>query len=154
MTTTFIIYAYISMNNSKVMRSCNKTVLERTQEWPHPPLKLSQRKQLSSLQPLPMPPPMQPSSVRKEAREFFTMWHTEPMAGKLPSPASLSCPSQTSLRQPWRPLRLPLTSDQVATAREAGTSPATRVLPRQRQVGGSKTQNHLSRTAGLLGLFM
>lgn len=74
------------------------------------------------------------------------------MAGKLPSPASLSLPFPNF---PPPTLRATETSSRFRPSGQSqgsGDQLATRVLPRQRQTRGSKTQNHLSGTAVVTGV--
>ena len=88
MTTTFIIYGHVSMNNSKEMSGCNKiaTQKEPRSDHTHLIIKLSPTKQLNSLWPLPTPQPVLPSSVRKEAPVIFIRCHTHQPAEKTSLP--------------------------------------------------------------------
>lgn len=114
MTTTFIIYGHISMNNSKDMSGCNKiaTQKEPRSDHTHLIIKLSRTKQLNSFWPLPTPPPGLPSSVRKEAPVIFIRCHTHQPAEKTPLPGqplpALPKPPSANLDSwPWPPQRLP-----------------------------------------------
>ena len=89
MTTTHHHLRAVPWITAKKWVATTKSCTERTQELPHPLVKLSPNKKPSSLRPLPSPPPLFPSSVREEALVITIMCHTA-TSWKLPFLANLS----------------------------------------------------------------